>query len=169
MDQNFFNQEFYYRINVMNLKMPPLREIPDDIPMITKHLLINIAEAYGGKQVSLSDCAIKKLKTCRFLGNVRELKNTLERAYALSDGNHITVNDLHIKDQVVLPESSTLDGSDLSLRNYLEKIEKQAIKAALVKTQHNKTAAAKLLGVSFRTLRYRLLKLGFGKSNEYLE
>ena len=100
---------------------------------------------------------------------MRELKNTLERAYALSDGNHITVNDLHIKDQVVLPESSTLDGSDLSLRNYLEKIEKQAIKAALVKTQHNKTAAAKLLGVSFRTLRYRLLKLGFGKSNEYLE
>ena len=169
MDQNLFNQEFYYRINVMSLKMPALREVPDDIPVIAKHLLINIAEAYGGKQVSLSDCAINKLKTCRFLGNVRGLKNTLERAYALSDGNHITVNDLHIKDQVVLPESSTLDGSDLSLPNYLEKIEKQAIKAALVKTQHNKTAAAKLLGVSFRTLRYRLLKLGFGKSNEYLE
>lgn len=165
IDVGLFNPKFYYRINVMSLKMPALRDIAEDIPLIAKHLLIKIAEACGEKQLRISDSAISKLQTCRFLGNVRELKNTLERAFTLSDGDEITESDLHINEQKALPETSTLDVSSLSLPSFLEKIEKQAITEALVKTGQNKTAAAKLLGVSFRTLRYRLSKLDFGKDD----
>jgi two-component system response regulator PilR (NtrC family) len=165
IDVGLFNPKFYYRINVMSLKMPALRDIAEDIPLIAKHLLIKIAEACGEKQLRISDSAISKLQTCRFLGNVRELKNTLERAFTLSDGDEITESDLHINEQKALPETSTLDVSSLSLPSFLEKIEKQAITEALVKTGQNKTAAAKLLGVSFRTLRYRLAKLDFGKDD----
>lgn len=165
IDVGLFNPKFYYRINVMRLKMPALRDIAEDIPLVAKHLLIKIAEACGDKQLRISDSAISKLQTCRFLGNVRELKNTLERAFALSDSDEITESDLHINEQKALPETSTLDVSSLSLPSFLEKIEKQAITEALVKTGQNKTAAAKLLGVSFRTLRYRLAKLDFGKDD----
>jgi two-component system response regulator PilR (NtrC family) len=165
IDEGLFNPKFYYRINVMSLKMPALRDIAEDIPLIVKHLLIKIAEACGEKPVRISDCAISKLQTCRFLGNVRELKNTLERAFALCDSEKITQSDLHIKEQPALTEPSSIDVSSLSLPSFLEKIEKQAITEALVKTGQNKTAAAKLLGVSFRTLRYRLAKLDFGKDD----
>lgn len=166
IEQGILNQKFYYHINVMSLQMPALREITDDIPVIAQHLLVKIAEATGESPVTISDSALNKLKNCRFVGNVRELKNTLERAFALCDGKQITTEDLHIKEQIALPESATLDVTALSLPSYLEKIEKQAIKEALAKTKQNKTAAAKLLGVSFRTLRYRLAKLGFSKGDE---
>jgi two-component system response regulator PilR (NtrC family) len=97
---------------------------------------------------------------------VRELRNTLERAFTLCEGHQIKADDLLIKENVTLAESSKLDAVELSLPVYLESIEKQAIKEALVKTSQNKTAAAKLLGVSFRTLRYRLAKLGLSKDDE---
>jgi len=90
--------------------MPSLRDIADDIPIIAQHLLIKIVESYGGNQVNLSECAIEKLKDCRLLGNVRELRNTLERAFTLCNGSEIKAEDLHIKEKVALPEplSSTL-------------------------------------------------------------
>jgi two-component system response regulator PilR (NtrC family) len=166
MEQGLFNQDLYYRLNVMSVQMPELRDINEDIPVIAQHLLIKIAENYGENQVNLSECALTKLKSCRFLGNVRELRNTLERAFTLCDGNTIKADDLHIKEKVKLPETSQLDTSALSLPNYLENIEKQAIREALAKTRQNKTAAAKLLGVSFRTLRYRLVKLGLSKGED---
>ena len=166
MEQGLFNQDLYYRLNVMSVQMPALRDINEDIPVIAQHLLIKIAENYGENQVNLSECTLTKLKSCRFLGNVRELRNTLERAFTLCDGNTIKADDLHIKEKVKLPETSQLDTSALSLPNYLENIEKQAIREALAKTRQNKTAAAKLLGVSFRTLRYRLVKLGLSKGED---
>ncbi len=165
VDRGLFNQDFYHQINVMSLQMPALREISEDIPIIARHLLVNIAEIYGGHQVELSECAISKLKNCGFMGNVRELRNTLERAFTLCDGNQITADDLLIKEKVALPEASQLNAAELSLPDYLESIEKQAIREALAKTRQNKTAAAKLLGVSFRTLRYRLTKLGLSKND----
>ena len=149
--------------------MPSLRDIADDIPIIAQHLLIKIVESYGGNQVNLSECALEKLKDCRLLGNVRELRNTLERAFTLCNGSEIKAEDLHIKEKVALPEPSQLDTSTLSLPDYLENVEKQAIREALVKTRQNKTAAAKLLGVSFRTLRYRLAKLGLSKGEDDMD
>jgi two-component system, NtrC family, response regulator PilR len=169
MNRGLFNKDFYYHINVMTLQMPALREIPEDITIIAKHLLGKIAHSYGGNKVELSECALSKLKTHRFLGNVRELRNMLERAFTLCEGHPIKAEDLVIKESVALPESSQLDAVELSLPVYLENIEKQAIKEALVMTSQNKTAAAKLLGVSFRTLRYRLAKLGLSKDDEGFE
>lgn len=133
--------------------------------MIAQHLLTKIAETYGGNQLTLSECAINKLKACHFIGNVRELRNILERGFTLCDGKEIKAEDLLIKEKIVLPQTSQLEATDLSLPDYLENIEKQAIRDALAKTRQNKTAAAKLLGVSFRTLRYRLAKLGLSKSD----
>ena len=163
MSQGLFNQDFFHHINVMSLEMPALRDIPEDIAIIAQHLLVKIAETYGGNQVTLSECALSKLKTCRLLGNVRELRNTLERAFTLCDGQQIKSDDLRIKEKVAIPDPTKLDTSALSLPDYLENVEKHAILEALVKTHQNKTAAARLLGVSFRTLRYRLAKLGLSK------
>ncbi len=166
IDEGQFNQDLYYRVNVMSLHMPALREIREDIPVIAQHLMHKIAECYGGNKVALSECALQRLKSHRFLGNVRELRNTLERAFTLCDGHTIKADDLHIKESVSRPEPTRLTISDQSLPDYLETVEKQAILEALVKTRQNKTAAAKLLGVSFRTLRYRLAKLGLSKNDD---
>jgi len=166
IDEGQFNQDLYYRINVMSVHMPALREIREDIPLIAQHLMLKIADCYGGNKVPLSDCALNRLKSCRFLGNVRELRNTLERAFTLCDGIEIKADDLHIKKSVTLPEPPRVGISDQSLPDYLETVEKQAIREALLKTRQNKTAAAKLLGVSFRTLRYRLAKLGLSKDED---
>lgn len=165
MAQGLFNKDFYHHINVMHLQMPALREIPEDIAVIAQHLLRQVAGSYGNENATLSECALAKLKTCQFLGNVRELRNTLERALTLCDGVTIKADDLLIKEKVALPDELKLDITKLPLPDYLEKIEKQAILEALTKTRQNKTAAAKLLGVSFRTLRYRLSKLGLNKEN----
>jgi len=146
IEQSLFNQDFYYRINVMSLEMPALRNIAEDIPIIAQHLLIKISETYGGSQVTLAECA-----------------------FTLCNGTEIKAEDLHIKEKVLLPEQSQLDTSTLSLPDYLENIEKQAIREALEKTCQNKTAAAKLLGVSFRTLRYRLAKLGLSKGEDEID
>lgn len=165
MEQGLFNKDFYYRINVMHLQMPALREIPEDIAVIAQHLLRQIIGSYGNDNAALSECALAKLKTCHFFGNVHELRNTLERALTLCDGHTIKAEDLLIKEKVTLPDQLNLDIAKLPLPDYLEKIEKQAILEALTKTRQNKTAAAKLLGVSFRTLRYRLSKLGLSKGS----
>lgn len=165
MAQGLFNKDFYYYLNVMHLQMPALREIPEDIALIAQHLLIQIAGNYGNENATLSECALAKLKTCQFLGNVRELRNTLERAVTLCESHIIKAEDLLTKETVALPDELKLDITKLPLPDYLEKVEKQAILEALTKTRQNKTAAAKLLGVSFRTLRYRLSKLGLSKEN----
>lgn len=158
-NQNTFRQDFYYRINVIELAMPALRNISKDISAIAQHLLEKIAGAYQINTPRLSDCAIEKLKNHYYDGNVRELHNLLERAFSLSDKQTIQAEDLRIKHVTLLTNSNVIT-SDMALPDYLDHVEKQAIIEALNKTRQNKTAAAKLLGVSFRTLRYRLSKLG---------
>lgn len=117
----------------------------------------------------LSPEASQMLARHSFPGNVRELENVLERALALCDGSTITAEDLLLDQDAGTPASpagATLEDEGLPLPDYLEHIEKTAILNALEKTQHNKTAAAKLLGVSFRTFRYRLSKLGLSKDSD---
>ncbi|WP_413774418.1 sigma-54-dependent transcriptional regulator [Marinobacter sp. AN1] len=171
-----FRQDLFYRINVIELAVPALRERPDDIPLLSNHILERIAREYECPPARLSQGALGYLKDYAFPGNVRELENILERAFTLCDSEVIDTDDLHIGTPPVdLPpsrqmrESQDSDNSqelpslpdgDMDLERYLETIERQAIEKALEATRWNKTAAAKRLGISFRALRYRLKKLG---------
>ena len=171
MENGLFRQDLYYRLNVIQLKMPSLRERPEDIPELTVKLLQKLCDAQSITVPTLDDSARKLIAKLSFAGNVRELENMLERALALCDGNTILADDLFV-DQEAKPDEDTMaefepsKAQNVSLSDYLEDIEKRAILKALAKANNNKTAAAKLLGVSFRTLRYRLSKLGLSKEEE---
>jgi two-component system response regulator PilR (NtrC family) len=171
MTEGLFRQDLYYRLNVIQLKMPSLREHPEDIPELTQKLLEKLCAAQSIDIPLLASEANKLIASLPFTGNVRELENMLERALALCDGKTITIDDLLIDDEMqsinaVAIESAPSKDNDTSLSDYLEGIEKREIFKALDKTNNNKTAAAKLLGVSFRTLRYRLSKLGLSKDDQ---
>jgi two-component system, NtrC family, response regulator PilR len=175
MADGLFRQDLYYRLNVIQLKMPALREHPEDIPELTQKLLGKLCKAQSIDIPAIDPEASKLISARPFTGNVRELENMLERALALCDGEIISPDDLLINEEIngVNASAVQFDPSkdpDISLSDYLEEIEKREILKALEKTNNNKTAAAKLLGVSFRTLRYRLAKLGLSKDdNEDLE
>ena len=158
VQQGSFRQDLFYRINVIELRVPSLREHAEDIPLLADRLLVKLARESGYTEIKISDSALTKLCQYRFPGNVRELENILERAMTLCDGNIIEAKDLLLPNLDV-SDLSTLDNTGVPLDPYLGSIEKEAIKEALEKTRYNKTAAAKLLGISFRQLRYRLKKL----------
>ena len=162
MDNGNFRQDLYYRLNVIELKMPALREMSEDIPGLAQRLLEKQCRLLGIPVPELDAKAVIRLRQHHFPGNVRELENVLERALALSDGQIITAEDLLLESEAREP-AATYELQGLPLPDYLERVEKQLILDALEKTGNNKTAAAKLLGVSFRTLRYRLAKLGLGR------
>jgi len=166
--QGLFRQDLYYRLNVIELEVPPLRERKQDISAIT-HRLLNKNNA----GIKISKDALTKLLDFEFPGNVRELENILERSQALMDGDIIQEKDLELPNHKNQSnENSILDilenqaedakskREGLPLDEFVEKIEKSEIMAALEETKYNKTAAAKLLGISFRSLRYKLQKLG---------
>jgi two-component system response regulator PilR (NtrC family) len=175
-----FRNDLYYRINVIDLYVPSLRERIEDLPELAETLLSRIANGGGGEKPVLEKSAIEALCDYNFPGNVRELENMLERALALSDGTSITASDLQFSSaaQSGSPAAANagdnaraqLAGSDPhppgieaaygDLEGYLESIEREIISKALEETRWNRTATAKLLGISFRSLRYRLKKLG---------
>ena len=149
-----FRQDLYYRLNVIDLLMPSLRERIEDIPEMARFLLNKL----GGADVKLERDAEKALSAYAFPGNVRELENTLERALALCDNQHIHAADLNLVP--ALPASHAAPGNKYPLQDYLDQMERAAILEALEQTRFNKTAAARVLGVTFRSLRYRLERLG---------
>ena len=156
-----FRQDLYYRLNVIELRVPPLRERREDIPLLTERVLKRLAGDSGLAAASLNADAMEKLKSYRFPGNVRELENMLERAYTLCENDVIQPHDLR------LAETGTADsGGEASLaqidnlEDYLEDIERKLIMQALEETRWNRTAAAQRLGLTFRSMRYRLKKLG---------
>jgi two-component system response regulator PilR (NtrC family) len=151
-----FRQDLYYRLNVIELRMPSLRELRDDIPLLVERLLER--QAAPGRVPRLAPDAMAALQAYDFPGNVRELENILERALALAGADEIAVEDLQIS--VSPPTADTEDFSGLPLQEHLENVERKAIREALEKTRYNRTAAAKLLGLSFRALRYRMQRLG---------
>ena len=165
-----FRQDLFYRINVIELGVPSLRQRTDDIPILAEHILQKLDDG-SEHLIKLGDDAISSLQQYSFPGNVRELENILERAMTLCESNTINADDLHLPDNQSLPEqtetnasnpvtSSPIDiDSEIPLEDYLGNIEKDAIMQALEKTRYNKTAAAKLLGITFRALRYKLKKL----------
>lgn len=163
-----FRQDLYYRLNVIQLHIPALRDRADDVPLLADQLLHKLATQLGMKAPKLAPDALECLRRYSFPGNVRELENVLERALTLCNGTDITAQDLHLPDSEDMAspsesesggEATMLPGSE-SLDDYLERIERGVIEQALAKTNQNKTAAAKLLGISFRALRYKLEKLG---------
>jgi two-component system response regulator PilR (NtrC family) len=172
-----FRNDLYYRINVIDIHVPSLRERIEDLPQLAEVILTRIAAQEGGENILIDDQAIETLMHYDFPGNVRELENILERALALSDGQSIAANDLQIgslaprapatsestgDDSAVTsaPEKQSFEEAYGNMEAYLEEIERQIIQGALEQCRWNKTATAKLLGISFRSLCYRLKKLG---------
>ena len=155
VDAGTFRQDLYYRVNVIELKMPPLRERREDVQPLVEALLVRLC---GAEPPRLELQSIKALEAYSFPGNVRELENILERATALCNDNTVVLDDLQLAPALVVTDSQGREGE--SLDDYLNRLEKQAILEALAKTAFNRTAAARLLGVSFRSLRYRIERLG---------
>jgi len=185
VDAGRFRQDLYYRLNVIELPVPSLRERTDDIPLLAGEILARLADEYGTAAPQVADDAIEALRGYSFPGNVRELENVLERAFTLCENNRIRATDLNLSVarhlSSVLPAATQpasvigrepthspapADSADIqlppgeSLEDFLEKIERRVITEALEATRWNKTAAAKNLGITFRALRYRLKKLG---------
>ena len=154
-----FRQDLYYRLNVIELKMPSLRDMREDIPLITRAVLARFAKQHGATASELEEDALQALVQYDFPGNVRELENILERSLALSTGAKITPEDLQLTPQQSVERAGVPDGK-WPLQDYLDRLEKEAILEALGKTRFNRTAAAKMLGITFRSLRYRMERLG---------
>jgi two-component system response regulator PilR (NtrC family) len=155
-----FRQDLYYRLAVIELRMPPLRECREDIPILTGAILRRLAGADGKRDIRLSDSARKALANYDFPGNTRELENILERAVALTVHDEIEPEDLQLAPPTALAGEPGATNAKWPLPEYLDRVEKEAILEALEKTRFNRTAAAKLLGITFRALRYRMDRLG---------
>ncbi|MDX1500568.1 MAG: sigma-54 dependent transcriptional regulator [Woeseiaceae bacterium] len=148
-----FREDLYYRINVIELHVPALRERGADVLALAGHILQRL-----GAEARLDDSARRALLTHAFPGNVRELENVLERAVTLCTTGTISEADLHMRPAAA--QAPTAAVSPGGLDDQVEDVQRQAIVEALEKTRYNKTAAAKLLGLTFRQLRYRIKKLG---------
>jgi len=160
-----FRQDLYYRINVIELTMPSLRQRRDDIPMLAQELLERVAREGHQRAPRLTPAALERLAAYSFPGNVRELENILERAFTLSDGDRIDADDLQLGSRTGLlaprHDSARPALAQRSIDEYLAHIERQVIEDALMEAG-NDTAAAASLGISIRQLRYKLKKLGIG-------
>jgi len=158
VDSGEFRQDLYYRLHVIELSMPSLREMREDIPPIANAILQRLAR---GAPAALDPAAVAALERYPFPGNVRELENILERGLSLAaDPQRITADDLHLTPVAEEADTALPTGDKWPLQDYLDRVERQAINEALEKTRYNRTAAAKLLGITFRAMRYRMERLG---------
>jgi two-component system response regulator PilR (NtrC family) len=168
-----FRHDLYYRINVIELRVPPLRDRGDDLPILADSIIARLSLAQHRAPPALSESALAALRAYRFPGNVRELENILERALALADGDTIEVADLRLPNPAAASErpAAAFAGRDprtmdpresatSALPSYIEEIERAQIQQALAENRYNKTRAASALGITFRALRYKLKKLG---------
>jgi two-component system, NtrC family, response regulator PilR len=179
-----FRQDLFYRLNVIEVRVPPLRERLDDVPQLASAILDRIADRTGAPRARLSPAAVSALTSYRFPGNVRELENILERAVALAGDDVLMADDLMLPgaevdlaidaepipvedangaaatDAAAAVDYTLVDGVPSSLPSYLDALERDAIRSALERTRYNRTAAAQLLGITFRQLRYRMQRLG---------
>lgn len=158
VEQGLFRQDLFYRLNVIEVRMPTLRECREDIPLLARRIIERIAQQTGQAAPELTPAALEALQAYPFPGNVRELENIIERALALLSDDVIDVRDLNLAPVARAAESVAETGGQ-ALQDYLDSVERQVITEALQKTGFNRTAAAKLLGVTFRSLRYRMQRL----------
>jgi len=153
-----FRNDLYYRLNVIELHMPSLNERPEDVGVLARHFLDSIAEQWGEPPRTLSDDAIEALARHPFSGNVRELINILQRAVTLAEGTTITGNDLSMEHSLQPVDAAPACPEDRSLDDYIEDVERQILENALKEARYNKSEAARNLGITFRSLRYKLKK-----------
>jgi two-component system response regulator PilR (NtrC family) len=161
VSESKFREDLFYRVNVIEILVPPLRDRLQDLPELVNTLLIKLSRQLGAKALSITPGALQSLNLYHFPGNVRELENVLERAATLCTHNTIDTSDLQLRPKVTVDstaKSTVTPGEHLG--DALEDIERDAIVRALEQTRYNKTKAAQLLGMSFRSLRYRIKKLG---------
>jgi len=163
VEQKRFRRDLYYRINVIELYVPPLRERREDIPLLTEHFLRRIAAHNGHAVPRLDAQALTKLQDYDYPGNVRELENLLERALALCHGDVVTEADLQLPQHSPVVQTS---GDRAELDSYLEDVERRRILDTLEQTRWNRTRAAKLLGITLRALRYRMERLGLREAKK---
>jgi len=157
VDNGEFRQDLYYRLHVIELSMPSLREMREDIPLIADAILTRLAR---GQPAGLEPEANAALVRYPFPGNVRELENILERGLSLAaDPQRINAEDLHLTPLSDESDAPVPAGEKWPLQDYLDRVERAAINEALEKTRYNRTAAAKLLGITFRAMRYRMERL----------
>ena len=154
-----FRQDLYYRLHVIELQVPALRDRPEDIPQLAEHVLGRLVTQGSGPSPTLAPEALRALGAYAFPGNVRELENILERAMTLCEGETIRAEDLGLPARSTIPEAKGRSDED-ELDSMLDNLERESILSALEQTRWNKTAAAKALGISFGALRYRMQKLG---------
>ena len=160
VDQGAFRQDLFYRLNVIEVTVPPLREREGDVPLLVNHIISKLTQELGLNDIKVSDPALQTLQHYTFPGNIRELENILERAATLCEDGVINEHDLQLPTASPYQASpQPQDNENGQLDSVLGDVEKRAILNALEQTRYNKTAAAKLLGISFRALRYRLKKL----------
>jgi two-component system response regulator PilR (NtrC family) len=177
VEEGLFRQDLFYRINVIELRVPPLRERRGDVPALAEFILRQLASESGGAPGRLRADALAALEAYQFPGNVRELENILERAMAMCEGDTIEADDLMLPQRAAtaVPASPAspdavaaqagapaprVAATDGSLEDYISNIERDTIIKALEESRYNKTATAKKLGITFRALRYKLKKLG---------
>jgi two-component system, NtrC family, response regulator PilR len=158
-----FREDLYFRLNVIPIHMPPLRERKEDIPILTKHFIEKYAREFGKEVRMISSYAMELLMGYAFPGNIRELENIIERGVAMETSNIILPENLVLSaeaDAVQKNIDLNIPDQGIDLNAELEKIEKRAIEKALQKTKGSKTKAAEILHVTFDSLRYRIEKLG---------
>jgi two-component system response regulator PilR (NtrC family) len=155
-----FREDLFYRVNVIELRVPALRERPEDVPELAEAILRRLGRRMKIMPPMLAKDALAALETYSFPGNVRELENILERAITLSTSGQVRASDIQLRPGPGGPPGSVNPTTGSPLGDHLEDIERDAILKALEQSRYNKTAAAKVLGMSFRALRYRIKKLG---------
>jgi two-component system response regulator PilR (NtrC family) len=162
--QGTFRQDLYYRLNVISIQMPSLREMREDIPQIAAQILERLR---GDTAARFSDQALQALARYGFPGNVREMENIIERSLALCQNGVITPADLQLMPvQSAQPDGRPGVAGKYPLTDYLDSVEREAILEALHQTHFNRTAAAKMLGVTFRALRYRMERLSISDKDK---
>ncbi len=155
-----FREDLFYRVNVIELRVPSLRERPEDVPELAESILKRLGRRMKIAPPMLGKDALAALESYAFPGNVRELENILERAITLTTSGEIGLGDIQLRTPASGVTAALHSSSAAPLGDHLEEIERDAIIKALEQTRYNKTAAAKVLGMSFRALRYRIKKLG---------
>lgn len=162
VEEGKFRQDLFYRINVIELNVPALRERKDDIEKLAYYLIEQLSVFHGLLNAKITPAAIDALKHYIFPGNIRELENILERALTLAPNETIDVDDLNLPKNTLNAnklETNYSGRNNQPLDDYMSAIETKEIIEALDQTKGNKTKAAKLLGISFRAMRYKLDKL----------